>query len=489
MNLTNIVAYSSYLPRSHKIDYDSHSRETLEAIVLKSLHIRDINYRLLPIQIGIVATLALISVWYRPPGAPPPFHILYGAGFLIFWPMAWTVIWWLIMGMPGLRKMLQSRQRWLVLTLVLLIGWSWLSYSWAYTSRTMLPPRPEVTISAALPFTLAALFATVVACTSPSPRVIALSLVVGLIWNSLIVFLQVGQQESIGLGWLGEFNINPARSGVAVVQADGLRWLRPYGLLPHPNILAGFLVIALLAALTWAVSNRRRSRYMGILIVLIGLWSLLLTFSRGAWIGLAVGTILFAFLIWNIEKKLLPLLIMGIGLMFIVVATFAVIYRPFLAARAGIGDESVELRSTSDRAVYNEMALRAIGESPVLGVGLGNFPWVAAYYLVETGFDLRGQQVHNIYLAAWAELGIVGFALTILVIGIGLWAGVKSVTDSRLAGSERIMRAGLLSGVIALLVIGLIDHYPWTLLQFQVAWWGLLAVSGHSPNSEQVSDQ
>lgn len=458
--------------------------------MLKPLHLRQINFRLLPIYLGIIATFALIPVWYRLKGAPPSFDIFYGAGFLIFWPMLWTVIWWLIMGLPGLRSLLHNRrQRWWILALILLIIWSWLSYSWAYTSRTMLPPRPEVTISTALPFTLAALFAVIVACTSPSVRVIALSLVVGLIWNSLVVFLQVGHQGSIGLGGLGEFNLDPARSGVAIVQADGLRWLRPYGLLPHPNILAGFLVVALLAAVTWIVSSRRLNRYTGTFILLIGLWSLLLTFSRGAWIGFAVGTTLFAILIWRIERKRLPLLIMGIGLMFIVVATFAVIYRPFLAARAGIGDESVELRSTSDRAVYNQMALRAIGESPILGVGLGNFPWVAAYYLIETGFDLRGQQVHNIYLAARAELGMVGFGLTMLANGTGLWAGLKSITDGTLSSDERMTRAGLLSGVVGLLVIGLIDHYPWTLLQFQVAWWGLLAISGNSPNSERVPSQ
>ncbi len=458
--------------------------------MLKPLHLRQINFRLLPIELGIIATFALIPVWYRLGGAPPSFHVFYGAGFLIFWPMLWTVIWWLITGLPGLRSLLHNRrQRWWILALILLVVWSWLSYSWAYTSQTMLPPRPEVTISSALPFTLAALFALVIACTSPSTRVIGLSLVVGLVWNSIVVFLQVSHQGSIGLGWLGEFNLDPARSGVAIVQADGLRWLRPYGLLPHPNILAGFLVIGLLATVMWAVSSQRQSRYAGICILLIGLWSLLLTFSRGAWIGFAVGITLFAILIWRIEKKRLPLLIMGIGLMFIGVATFAIIYRPFLAARAGVGDESVELRSSSDRAVYNEMALRAIGESPILGVGLGNFPWVAARYLVDTGFDLRGQQVHNIYLAAWAELGIVGFVLTMLVIGTGLWAGIKSTTDEKLSGDERITRAGLLAGVMALLVIGLIDHYPWTLLQFQAAWWGLLAASGRLANLEPTLRQ
>ncbi len=41
-----------------------------------------------------------------------------------------------------------------------------------------------------------------------------------------------------------------------------------------------------------------------------------------------------------------------------------------------------------------------------------------------------------------------------------------------LAGFLVIGRLSTLTGVI-----GLLDHYPWTLIQFQTAWWGLLAVS------------
>jgi hypothetical protein len=433
---------------------------------------------LVPIHLGIIATFALIPVWYRLRGAPPSFHALYGTGFLIFWPMVWAVVWWFVMRFPGLRTLFQDRgHRWRTLALMILIVWSWLSYSWAFTSRTMLPSRSEITISAAIPLTLAALFTVVIASAGIPVRSIILILVVSLIWNSIIVFLQVSCQGSIGLEWLGEFNLDPARSGVAIVQADGVRWLRPYGLLPHPNILAGFLVISLLATLTWILSDRPGKRYSGMVIFLAGLWSLLLTFSRGAWIGFAAGAIVFAAITWRIDKKRLPPLIAATGLALMVAGVFAVIYRPFLAARAGIGGESVELRSASDRTVYNEMALRSIGESPVLGVGIGNFPWVAAYYLVNTDFDLRGQQVHNIYLAAWAELGIVGLGLVSVFVVTSLRAGFRAALSPENGVEEQLARAGLVSGVAALLVIGLVDHYPWTLLQFQVAWWGLTAAS------------
>ena len=111
----------------------------------------------------------------------------------------------------------------------------------------------------------------------------------------------------------------------------------------------------------------------------------------------------------------------------VAVGMFVILYQPFLAARAGIGDESVELRSVSDRAVYNQIALEVIGKAPIVGIGLGNFPWYAADYLAKTDFDLRGQPVHNIFLSAWTELGMVGLALTLAATLIGGWIAIQAI--------------------------------------------------------------
>ena len=83
----------------------------------------------------------------------------------------------------------------------------------------------------------------------------------------------------------------------------------------------------------------------------------------------------------------------------------------------------------SDRLVFINFAGQAIRESPILGVGVGNFPWKSSYYLQSTEFDLLGDNVHNIYLSVWAELGSIGliFYGTALMTGLGaivreLWA-------------------------------------------------------------------
>ena len=184
-------------------------------------------------------------------------------------------------------------------------------------------------------------------------------------------------------------------------------------------------------------------------------------------------------------------LVVTLALALAVGAAFVAGFAPFLAARAGSGEESIELRSVADRIVYTDFALRSIGERPVLGVGIGNFPWRTSYYLVDTFYDLRGDNVHNVYLSAWAELGLVGFALLLVALVAGLAAAFRAARSPiEVAGAswldDRTARAALLAIAVAVAVIGLLDHYPWTILHFQMLWWGGLAVAGSVNFAKEV---
>ena len=127
----------------------------------------------------------------------------------------------------------------------------------------------------------------------------------------------------------------------------------------------------------------------------------------------------------------------------------------------------------------------------MLGVGIGNFPWRTSYYLVDTFYDLRGDNVHNVYLSAWAELGLVGFALLLVALVAGLAAAFRAARSPiEVAGAswldDRTARAALLAIAVAVAVIGLLDHYPWTILHFQMLWWGGLAVAGSVNFAKEV---
>jgi O-antigen ligase len=423
----------------------------------------------------ILSTFALTGVWMRFPGAPTAFHPFYVMGFLIFWPLIACLVLWLLLGAPGLRDLwLDRRRRFWMLALLLLAGWALLSWAWAYTSSSAVN-RPGASLAASIPFVLVLLFALVTACAGPSIRWIAAALILSAVVSGSVGGLQVALQASSGLGRFGELTLDPQLSGVAVVQADGLRWLRAYGLLPHPNILAGLLVVGVLATVGWALqvpgptgSGRKLFLPLGVLVLL--LWLLGLTFSRSAWVGLAAAGGIFLLLVWRRVSRRRLIVLGGVALL--TGLAFTALYFPFLSARVA-ATESIEQRSIADRIVYSDMAWQAIEESPILGWGMGNFPWRASYYLTFTNFDLRGQQVHHIYLAAWAELGIIGLGIFLAALILGLTASIRQpapITNHQ----PPVTRFALLAALLAWAVIGWFDHYPWTIFQMQIVCWGLL---------------
>jgi O-antigen ligase len=477
--------------------------------------------RLRLIQIGILATFAMVPVWKRfSVQEPPPLLLpnLYVSYFWILIPMLWSIAWWLVAGLPGFTALRRDALRagW-ALALLLMALWTLASPLWAF----MRDDHPEVAATASLQFGVVALFTIVVACAAPSPRAIVMVLIIGALWNGVLALFQVANQGAVGLRILGEFPISLSQPGVSIVQSGAIRWLRPYGLMVHPNILAGFLTVGLLASLSWVLSRRRLVWWAGVVIFVIAWWALLLTFSRGAWIGFAVGAFttflfflrfsqlptyktlrkpFFNFLANLATVRKPPALLagwrfkLGFRLLYLFIAAlivtipFIITFRPLLAARTGVGEESIELRSISDRMIFADFAYSSILERPIIGVGIGNFPWRSSYYIARTTYDLRGDHVHHVYLYSWAELGVVGFGLLIIALELGIASALRTirkrseplVRPPQIEDSDILARIVLLAGFLALTFIGLLDHYPWTLIQCQALWWGLLAASSRS---------
>lgn len=437
-----------------------------------NIALNHLDLRRLPIEVGILLTFASVPLWLRMPYAPGTYAPLYAFGFFITLPMLFTIGSWLIAGLPGLRELRHDPVRLVgVVLLFLLVGWMHLSVSWSFIAEVR--DLPNVAQSAAMRWTLVAVWVLVVACVSPPPRVVIAVLVVSAVIHALIGGAQVALQDDIGLSLLGEFTLDPQRSGVSIVESGGVRWLRAYGLQSHPNVLAGFLCFGLLASAVWILSPSHRLRIAGLIAAVVILWCLLLTFSRASWLGFAAGT--FALLPFVIRwRPPLMRVVMAAGVFVLVVVLFFVLYSEFLVARVQVG-ESVEMRSVADRIVFTDFALRAASESPqntLIGIGVGNFPWRSSYYIAQTDYDLRGANVHQMWLAAFVETGLVGFMLFVSATILALERGVRCAVQGR-----SLARGALVSGVMALGVIGLFDHYPWTMLQMQVLWWGALMVS------------
>ncbi len=503
-------------------------------VSFETINLAGIDRRLLPVQLGVIASFLCVPFWLRMPYAPTTYDPLYGFGFLLAIPMTFTVLAWIFAAMPGIGLLWQDKtRRYWLLALVALAVWMHLSVSWSFIGEER--GFANVAQGAAIRFTLVVAWIAAVTCAGPPPRVAAGTLVFGAAWTTLIAILQVHAQSDIGLGALGEFTLDPARSGTSVLESGGERWLRPYALLPHPNPLGGLLLVGLLSTLGFILSRNRRLQIVGIIAAGWIFYGLLLTFSRSAWLGFAAGAVMVAPVLLRLGvlsirkqagvkntgvKNDAPTgrsFVIALGVMAMVGGVFAVNYSHLIIARTGAGTEGVEVRSLSERLVFTLYGYRAATENLWLGVGAGNFPWRASYYLVETDYDLRGDNVHHVYLSALAETGLVGLALLTVAVVLGVEGVLRRIkapltpTPQRISvhamlphrqgrgasinaeqdplpaspgagggakGETTVFNAALLAGFAGLALAGLFDHYPWTLLQFQALWWALVAVGG-----------
>ena len=428
------------------------------------------SWRQTAIQICILLSIAVIPFWLRLPYAVDPFEANYVMGFALTIPLLLTVALWVVTGLSGLGRILRDPWRWG--WLVLLFGfafWHYASQSWAFIRIEY----PGMAMNATLQIALVVAFITVVLAT-PIPRSWFIGfLVISVLFQAVIGGLQVANQSSLGLDMLGELKLDPNQSGVSVIESDGLRWLRPYGFLPHPNIFAGYLVVGIMTILGWGMQQRRLGLVLSVVCYGTVLWALFLTFSRGAWLGFGVG--IASIFVHLIRFKLIQWrILVFVGVAVLLGLMFLFTYFDLLATRSGDSEALTEYQSVAERALLTEAALEGVKEYPIVGVGAGNFGWYSSYYFFyRTEFDLKGNNVHNIYLMVTAELGYIGLGLFLSIVLVGVQYRLKQLWQTNQWRWERL---GFLAGIIALLMIGIIDHYPVTLLPMQILWLTLLAI-------------
>ncbi|MFA6533572.1 MAG: hypothetical protein WCT37_00190, partial [Patescibacteria group bacterium] len=123
------------------------------------------------------------------------------------------------------------------------------------------------------------------------------SLIAAAALQSVLALIQFFSQTVFGNKWLGLAPHWPADLGALVIAVGDERWLRAYGSLPHPNILAAFLLVGLVflagLSLTARSSKIKWSMAGAWLLILTGLF---FTFSRAAAIVVIICYLIFV--IW-----------------------------------------------------------------------------------------------------------------------------------------------------------------------------------------------
>lgn len=263
-----------------------------------------------------------------------------------------------------------------------------------------------------------------------------------------------------------------------------------------PNVLAAILISGAVMSVGVGALWRKRSvalQYTAYAIGLFCLAAFFLTVSRGGLIALfasLVAGIAFGGR-WRGRVTLLAILV-TLGSVYYIVALAPTASRERILNTVQ-GQEKVE----QGRTTIWQVALR-MGEShPVNGVGAGNFPTSAKHYLLQPGVLSRTDLIldtpkvaHNIYLQIFAELGLVGLALFLLIVFFSLRAMFRAARNFRERGDQpaEIFARALLVATLGMLTASFfisieLDKHLWLLLGLGPA---LLHISRRQP--ERTAD-
>jgi len=295
------------------------------------------------------------------------------------------------------------------------------------------------------------------------------------LFQSLIAFAQYSSQKSLGLRYLFESPLGPEIAGVAKIVVEGTKMIRPYGSLPHPNLLAAFLLLSIFCFyFIWL--NKKHSFIKNCFLLIIFcllIFTLGLTFSRLIiFTFLLASLIYFVFTFWRtvqmLDKELFKR-ITSIFLLFIVFCClFIVLAWPEISSRFTV---SLTEQSVGLRVFYNQTAFLIIKEQPWLGIGLGNFVWEIRQMLNLLSSWLH-QPVHNIYLLIASETGLIGLFLFLFFIFRLLWPAGNRTPHLGVRLPNFIIFISL-----SFLFIALFDHFFWTLQQGQLMLWLVLGIT------------
>ena len=178
-------------------------------------------------------------------------------------------------------------------------------------------------------------------------------------------------------------------------------FMRIGGTVGSPNFAAAYLSMTLTCAASVLFTNLGRL-YKWLATAALGLGSiaLILTFSRGGWLALALSLALLCLVTWRRRGLSLKAPIA-------VLVLLVLLYVPFhslIGARL-FGDDR---GSAESRIPLMNLAFRIAEDHPLLGVGANNFTVAMGPYLTSEFREAFLFAVHNKYLLVLAETGIGG---------------------------------------------------------------------------------
>ncbi len=245
--------------------------------------------------------------------------------------------------------------------------------------------------------------------------------------------------------------------------------VRVVGTFGNPTFFAEMIGLALPLTLALLVKNRHwRDRLLLLAFAGVQSAALVLTWSRGAWLGFLASCAIMAVLF---DKRLLV-----VGL---VVGVVALALAPPVIQERLFSSFTLNDSSNSYRMFIWRGSIALLREYLFRGVGLGAESFVQIYpehMIVQT----PAPHAHSTYLQMLIELGLGGFLALMWFLAACAWYALAAIFAEKGQWFRRWDRIAVISGAVAVIgghmIHGFVEH-TWYDPQITVAFWALVGVA------------
>ncbi len=247
------------------------------------------------------------------------------------------------------------------------------------------------------------------------------------------------------LSRLSIFNYPQGPGVLRYINDDPTLPQRATGTAIDPNALGGLLILMLTLTAPQLFAARPLFRRVWIVaaLALMGL-ALLLSFSRGSFVGAGIALIVLGVLRY---RKLLAIIVAALVLVLLLPQTQGYVTHFFDGLQVLQDTQAADLSTQMRMGEYSD-ALILIQRYPVFGVGFTGTPDIDTYL-----------QVANLYLMMAGEMGLVGLAAFLVVMATLFISGWHVRRPARHLPELEPIWWGYHIALLGALVGGIFDHY------------------------------
>lgn len=238
--------------------------------------------------------------------------------------------------------------------------------------------------------------------------------------------------------------------GIGFIQKSehGIR-TRIFSTLENSNNLGAFMLMGFFPIIMLMLNEKekRRKIYLGI-VSLLTFINIILSFSRNAWLGLAIGSVILSLTYsWKI--------ILGMGGLGVIALLIPQISNRLL--------EFTDKSQNLSRIKLWDIAFMMIKDHPLTGVGNGNYRVMYDIYKLKYKkkieyYPTDNFHTHNVFLKIQCELGIFGTMAFVGVI-VSIVANVVKFIKRVDTKFYKVFYTGFLASIIAFIFMNVIDNF------------------------------